>query len=567
MPRTTSALTLVVLDDQHAAADAAVAHGLAGLGQVFGQQRLRVREIGELRRQRAHRRRRRGGDARQLLATRRRQLVGGHVGEREAEAGALAGRGPVGDIAAHRAGDLARDRQAQARAAAGARVRGRLLEGLEDALDGVGRHALAGVAHLERQRLRIGQPRNHADLARGRELDRVADQVVQHLLHAARVVHGGLGQRRVHGGEEDQPALHGHRLEQVGHVAHRLRHQRRLGVERDAVHLDAREIEQVADHGDEVLGRVLHHLQRAVLHRRERLVGHQLRHAEDAVQRCAQLVAHRGEEARLRGIGMLGVDQRALALLGDRGVFEAQLDHLAESLVAALALDQQHRREQAERERGDDREHRAEQQLLHGQRPEHDREERGRRVAVRRERERADGHHAHGGRDEQPDRRGVHPGHEQQRQPRPRDRIDAQRDEEPVAPVRLRAVARADEAVAADVPAAPGGDGELGDEPAGHECDRRVAQQQHGDDHGERAAAHQGRRDQRLQAGDPLRFDLAPDFGGRAVRDLIRSGVPRGGVTARVPSRHLLAAARRPSSSTPAVPSPVVRSLLPEIAS
>ena len=176
-----------------------------------------------------------------------------------------------------------------------------------------------------------------------RELQRVADQVVQHLLDARRVHQRGRGQAQVEHHLERQAALLGHRLQQVGDVAHRLRDQRGLRVQLDAVELDAREIEQVADDGDQVLGGVAQHVQPLALQRRQRLDRHQLRHADDAVQRRAQLVAHRGQEARLGGVGVLGVDQRAMALVGDGGVLEAQPHRFGEAAVAVLRLEEQDR--------------------------------------------------------------------------------------------------------------------------------------------------------------------------------------------------------------------------------
>jgi hypothetical protein len=90
--------------------------------------------------------------------------------------------------------------------AAGAAVG--LLEGLEDQVLLVRRNADSGVAHGEGHASRQVRPDSEADAAVDGELERVGEEVLQHLLEAAGVGAQGGRQRLVHGdGELQTPVL------------------------------------------------------------------------------------------------------------------------------------------------------------------------------------------------------------------------------------------------------------------------------------------------------------------------------------------------------------------------
>ena len=126
---------------------------------------------------------------------------------REDERRADARRALERQVAAHHAGEAAADREAEARAAVLARGRAvGLAEGLEQPPLLLRRDADAGVAHADAQAAPVrrtgpsplGRPRLHPHhhLALRRELERVADQVRQHLPEAQGVADEPVGHVR-----------------------------------------------------------------------------------------------------------------------------------------------------------------------------------------------------------------------------------------------------------------------------------------------------------------------------------------------------------------------------------
>ena len=79
--------------------------------------------------------------------------------------------------------------------------------------------------------------------------------------------------------------------------------------------LDLRQVEDVVEDGQQGLARLAHHLQAVALHGGEFVRRHGLGHAQHAVQGCADLVAHGGQEGALGPIGGLGGEA---AFLGRR---------------------------------------------------------------------------------------------------------------------------------------------------------------------------------------------------------------------------------------------------------
>ncbi len=157
------------------------------------------------------------GRRHRLQSDRRADVV---LRQEERERAADAGRAGQVDLAAEQARELAADRQPEAGAAvlpAGARIG--LLEGFEDDLLLVDRNADAGVGHLEgddaadlRQDAMVGIPpgsgrrdvQPHAALLG--ELERVRQQVLQHLLQALGVGHDRPAKTRIDRHLEREPA-------------------------------------------------------------------------------------------------------------------------------------------------------------------------------------------------------------------------------------------------------------------------------------------------------------------------------------------------------------------------
>ena len=82
------------------------------------------------------------------------------------------------------------------------------------------------------------------------------------------------------------------------------------GVQLELARLDLGEVEDVVDHRQQRVGRLLDHLQVLALLGVELGLQRQLGHADHAVHRRADLVAHVGEELALGAVGLLGLHLR-----------------------------------------------------------------------------------------------------------------------------------------------------------------------------------------------------------------------------------------------------------------
>ena len=284
-------------------------------GIVLDQQDMQRRQ----RRLDAGRRGRRFGGRRRLGPAQR---------QGEAEGAALARRADDGQFAAHQLDQPAGDGQPQAGTAVLARGRGiGLRKGIENAGELVGGNADAGIAHGKGQGQRLGLLPFEADgehhLAALGELDRVADQIEQHLAQPGRVPAQLAGEGRIDVGAEIQTAIAGARLQREKHLVDGLAQGEVDGLDAELARLDLREIEDVVDDAEQGIGRVAHHLEiaEALLlgFRPQRQVGH----ADDAVHRRADLMAHVGEEFALgliRRLGPFGQMLGAVALGDQVGV-------------------------------------------------------------------------------------------------------------------------------------------------------------------------------------------------------------------------------------------------------
>ena len=275
------AIDLVVLDEQHASADARV-----------------------------------GGGQRCL---RRQCAVMAHSGLPEPEGRAASFLALEADFTFHALRQFADDDQAEAGAAklAGRRIVG-LGEGGEELLAGGARDADAGVAD------RVTDPAARlisavlvcgGGLASEREEDRaalgkfdgVAQQVAEDLLDPVGVAEHRLGQVRGDHRAQQDALRRGHFDERLHDSFRESPRAERDAFEFEPVRLDLRQIKDVVEQMHQRLGRHPQGIDLAVLRFGERRVEQQVGHADDAVHRRADLVTHVGQETRLGDVGTFGL--------------------------------------------------------------------------------------------------------------------------------------------------------------------------------------------------------------------------------------------------------------------
>ena len=158
-----------------------------------------------------------------------------------------------------------------------------------------------GVPHRERDlgsAVGRGGAHGYHDFSLFGELDRVADQVHEHLAQAGRVA----AHRARHVGRHFREQLemlfarpHG---EEAGRGVHHFRHVERDRFKLEVLRLDLGIIENVIQDHQQRLGRRAHELQRAALLGRQLGIEDQLHEAEYRIHRSTDLVAHVREERR-----------------------------------------------------------------------------------------------------------------------------------------------------------------------------------------------------------------------------------------------------------------------------
>ena len=144
------------------------------------------------------------------------------------------------------------------------------------------------------------------DLAALGELDGVADQVDEHLAKPSRIAEDGRRHVRLDVTGQLEALLVRARRQQPDRLLHGLAQVERHPLERQLPRLDLREVENVVDERQQRLGRVLHRPQVLALLRGQLRPERQLRHADDAVHRRADLMAHVRQELALGGRRLLG---------------------------------------------------------------------------------------------------------------------------------------------------------------------------------------------------------------------------------------------------------------------
>jgi hypothetical protein len=199
-----------------------------------------------------------------------------------------------------------------------------LHERLEDALEVLGRDARAGIADIDREAdlaILLVRADRDAHAAPFRELDRVADDVQEHLAHAHGIGPDGHARGGIrHDMVERDPERRRAKRKQPHHLVHEVGDDHVGRNDGELPRIDARDVEDVADHREQVVTVAADGLEvRGTLARREAFVPEQVGVAEDRGHRGANLVRDARDEERLRRACRLGgttqLALRAFALL------------------------------------------------------------------------------------------------------------------------------------------------------------------------------------------------------------------------------------------------------------
>ena len=164
-------------------------------------------------------------------------------------------------------------------------------------------HRAAGILQRQADRTGFG------------ELDGVAQEVEQDLLQAQRIAGHAVRHIGPDIGGELQALGGGLRRQRLGHPLDQLDGGELDAFEVEAAGLDLGEVEDVVDDPEQRRRRIAHRAQRLALLDRQRRALQHVDHAQNAVHRRADLVAHGGQEGRLGLVGAFG-----LALRVDRRI-------------------------------------------------------------------------------------------------------------------------------------------------------------------------------------------------------------------------------------------------------
>ncbi len=195
-----------------------------------------------------------------------------------------------------------------------------------------------GIAHRKSHGIRpLARFDDDRDAARFRELDGVAGKVEQHLAQPRRVADDLPRQPLVDEAADLEPLRLRARPEQLGRLLDKGGKRERTRRQVDAAGLDLGEIEDFLDQRQQRVARGLHCLDVGRLLGGQRRVGEKVRHAEDAVERRADLVRHHRQEVGFGAVGRLGLVarlfQRALGV-GAVGDVAADALHFAADIAA-----------------------------------------------------------------------------------------------------------------------------------------------------------------------------------------------------------------------------------------
>ncbi len=274
-------------------------------------------------------------------------------GQFDAEGAAFSRRRFDGDAAAHQFDQALADRQAEAGAAKLAGGRGVTLEeGREQAGDHGRRHADAGVADRNLQALFVvvqgPAGEMDADAADRGEFDGIADQVDQDLAQAAGVADQACGNGRVDVAGECDFLGDGRVAEQCQGVVQDFGRGEGNVFDFQLAGFDLGKVEHVVDQPEQAVGAVADGFRVIALLGVQRRGQQEVGHADHAVHRGADFVAHVGQEVALgdaggfrRGAGIVELFVGAHALDQAAGPTGQQLDEFevrrVEVVVAMLA--------------------------------------------------------------------------------------------------------------------------------------------------------------------------------------------------------------------------------------
>ena len=200
------------------------------------------------------------------------------------------------------------------------------------------------------------------------ELDRVAEQVHQHLAEAGDVAEQAVGKRRIDEEGELEPLPRRRLGDQVEGRLDARPQIEGMPLQLQTAGVDLGEVEDVVDDAEQRLAARADDGGELALARRQIGVEQQAAHADHRVHRRADLVAHRRQERALGGVGLLGdarlllepleqagVGHRDRGLvregLQDRGLLRVERPHLVADEVDVadplVFVEQRHRREAA----------------------------------------------------------------------------------------------------------------------------------------------------------------------------------------------------------------------------
>src|SRR5688572_10124163 len=233
----------------------------------------------------------------------------------EPEATATSRTALYADLPTHRLGQAPRDREPEPGSFACPLTRYLdSLEGLEQAQEVLGRDTNAGVLDAHECHVLMAFEA-HLYATGVCEFERVRDQVAEHLLHALHVGGGhdlaAVGFHvQLYGAVASQLAVRGQLVVEIAGQVHRAR------LERNDAGLDLRDVEKVADQGQQLAARRENDAELLALlgsHGPGHAGEDQIGEADDRVERRAKLVRHRTQKYALHAIRglrpILGDDQ------------------------------------------------------------------------------------------------------------------------------------------------------------------------------------------------------------------------------------------------------------------
>ena len=179
------------------------------------------------------------------------------------------------------------------------------------------RNADAGVAHRDRDRVRLRvRLDDDRDAAKLGELDGVAGEIEQHLAQPRRIADHARRQALVDIAADFEALGLGARPEQFDGLFDEGGERKWPRLEIEPAGFDLGEIEHFLDERQQRVARRLHRVEVGGLFRRQRRIAEQVGHAEDAVERRADLVRDHRQEPRLGAARRF----RLIARVGERAL-------------------------------------------------------------------------------------------------------------------------------------------------------------------------------------------------------------------------------------------------------